>query len=300
MCVTINGKIAKTFHADGGVYYIAIKEEILGRAAYIGFVDFKSHEIAYEKKLPSDLADVSIKKMMATGDVVYILAGDQTTSTGEGKLYRVPVNTMEAAERPGVLDATLAGEDVVLLSKQDTGICVVKNELSVPVSLKGEEPVSIGGVMDARLVFVKSGDETEVIDITTGRSLYQYSAGHEYLSPGDYTITIEAVDDAGSEQEDREMIFYKVFIDGLEAGRTESGPAGLPREFRMNLEANRYHLVRMERWLLKAGKGRYERENNIRQPKSQQIFIPMNRIVKLIIKFDGKSYRYDVAPVYRQ
>jgi hypothetical protein len=43
----------------------------------------------------------------------------------------------------------------------------------------------------------------------------------------------------------------------------------------------------------------YNRANNIHQPKPQYIYIPMNRVVRLIIKFDGKSYEYEVVPIYQ-
>jgi hypothetical protein len=102
-----------------------------------------------------------------------------------------------------------------------------------------------------------------------------------------------------SEQNDREMVFYKVSIDGNESGRTDSGPARLSREFRIKVEANKYHLIKLERWVLNSAKGRYDRENNIRQPKIEEIFIPMNRIVKLKLKFDGKYYNIETSPVYK-
>ena len=112
-------------------------------------------------------------------------------------------------------------------------------------------------------------------------------------------MIIQAVDIQEQDRDDREMIFYKLIIDGVDAGRTDSGPSALARELKIILEPNRYHLVRLERWTLNPSKGRYDRENNIRQPKMQQIYIPMNRIVKVVITFDGREYSYAIAPVYK-
>jgi hypothetical protein len=149
------------------------------------------------------------------------------------------------------------------------------------------------------MVFITNGEETEIIDIISGKSLYRYSGAYQTLAPDEYSLAIQAVDETSTEPDDRQMIFYKIFIDGIETGRTDCGPAGLLREFRTRLDANKYHLIKLERWVLNTAKGRYDRVNNIHQPKPQQIFLPMNRVVKLVIKFNGKGYEYDTVPVYR-
>ena len=49
-------------------------------------------------------------------------------------------------------------------------------------------------VLDGRLVLVSAGDETEVVDIRTGKSLYQYATGYIFLEPDGYNLIVQAVD----------------------------------------------------------------------------------------------------------
>ncbi len=298
--VRVGGVIDRHCGGDGGVYYITVKIESGAGVAYIGFVGYRSGEISYEKKLPVDLNGFMLKKFMASGEIAYLLAESRYETGTGGILNRINLNSMEVSRLTGVLDYLVDGPDPVLLIKSQSGIALTRNEISVPVTLPGEGLLRISEVVDGRMVFVTNGDETEIIDIRSGKSLYHYAKDKELMRPDEYNLIIQAEDGKASGQDDREMVFYKVYIDGMESGRTDSGPAGLPRELLIKTDANKYHLIKLERWALNAARGRYDRENNIRQPKTEHIFIPMNRIVKLWIRFDGKNYHYEILPVYKQ
>jgi hypothetical protein len=266
---------------------------------FLGFVDFNTGMIVFERSVPVPASENDITKMMAGEDAVYLLAVPREGGNTAGELIRVPGGAGEISIIAGILDFFVQGADCYVLVKSDSGTRLIRNELTVPLSLKADGPYRIREVLDGRLVLVSAGDETEVIDIRTGKSLYQYATDYKFLAPDGYDLVIQAVDIGEPEQNDREMIFYKVMIDGVETGRTDSGPASLVREMKVMLEPNRYHNVRLERWVLNSGKGRYDRENNIRQPKMRQIYIPLNRIVKLVITFNNKEYLFNTVPVYK-
>jgi hypothetical protein len=297
--VPVEGRILRTAEAASGIYYCTGRGENGGGDLYIGFIELQSGSIGFERKLPVRGAERTVARLMAGDGAVYLLAVPLNEPGAPGELFRITAPPGEVTRVADILDFYTAGADCFMLSNTDSVPRVILNEISVPLALRGDVPLRIREVLDRRLVLVTSGEETEVIDIRTGKSLYQYATDYEFLEPDGYNVVIQAVDDRRAEQEEREMIFYKVIIDGVESGRTDSGPAGLAREMKLMLEPNRYHQVRLERWLLNPGKGRYDRENNIRQPKMKEIFIPLNRIVKLVVSFNNKEYSYTIAPVYK-
>ncbi len=129
--------------------------------------------------------------------------------------------------------------------------------------------------------------------------MYQYSSKYEYLAPEEYNLTIQVADEVGSEPENLDTMFFKVFINGVESGRTDTAPARVQKEFRTLLEPNKKYIIQLERWLLNSVKGRYERVNNILQPKIYQLYMPLNRVILLMVKFNGKEYMYDMSPLFR-
>ncbi len=297
--VPVGGSIDWHCQGNDGIYYITVKSESGTGVLYIGYIDFQSGDVSYEKKLPVTSDEYTVKKFMVAEGIAYLLA-EPRSSAGTGRvLNRVNLNSMEVDRLPDVLDYHVDGRDLIVLSKSGSGIALIRNEISVPITLMGEGLLRISVVMDNRMVFVTNGDETEIVDVRAGRALYHYANNKEFLMPEEYNMLIQAEDIKVSEQDEREMVFYKVFIDGIESGRTDSGPLSLSREFHVKVDANKYHLIKLDRWVLNAAKGRYDRENNIRQPKTEHIYIPMNRIVKISIKFDGKNYHYEIMPVFK-
>ena len=297
--VPVGGTIVRTFATDAGLYYCAGRDGAAAGELLVGYVDFQAGAIGFERGLGINAAEKEIAGLMAGENAVYLLAVPRGKAGAPGDLVRLPGVSGEISKVAGVLDFQVRGVDCYILMRTDGRPRLVLNGQSVPLSLAEEGPLHIREVLDGRIVLVSSPTETEVIDIRRGKSLYQYATAYEFLEPESFSLIIQAIDIKGPEQDDREMIFYKVFVDGVESGRTDSGPAELAREMKVMLEPNRYHSIRLERWVLNPGKGRYDRENNIRQPKQQQVYIPLNRIVKLVVTFNNKEYMFNTAPVYK-
>lgn len=296
--IPVTGTIVGHCHGDDGIYYIAIKSDIAAEP-FIGCVDLQSGTVRYEKKLPHGTDTFILDKLMVSEGIAYILTETRTVSGTVRVLNRINLNSMNKSILEDVLDFHVDRQGLILLKKRERGMVLCRNETVVPVTLSGECILRIGKVVDGRMVFITDGIETEIFDMISGRGVYSYSVKRELLLPTEYNLAVDAKDIQGYGQDDREMVFYKVFINGIESGRTDSGPAGLSREFRVKVDASKYHSVKLERWVLNAPKGRYERENNIRQPKAEQIYMPMNRIVKLNVTFNGKNYEYSIATVYK-
>jgi hypothetical protein len=98
-------------------------------------------------------------------------------------------------------------------------------------------------------------------------------------------------------QEDQ--VYYKVFVDSIYAGRTETGPASLQKVFTKKVEADRYHLVKMERWELEKKSEQYKRSNNIRQPKEVKLYVPAGRILAVKFEFNGTEYSTSSYPLLK-
>ncbi len=297
--ILIDGVIIHQFRCDEGVYYLASDGESSNEGWRIGFIDGMSGEKRFEKTLPRNISGAGVKKFIAGGGIAYILALSSPDGV-TGTLYRLNMNDMEVSGVPDVADFHVDGEETVLLMRNDEGgFSVTMNNFSVPLSLETEGRLSIRAFLDGRIVFVTNGEGTELIDLIGGGSLYQYHPGRNYLPPDEYNLAIQAIDETGSGSGMNEMIFYKIYINGVESGRTDTGPAGLNRRFQAHLEANQYHLLALERWVLNPARGRYDRANNIHQPKTQKIYIPRNRTVGIRLIYEGGEYRYTIVPVYK-
>lgn len=297
--IQVEGTILGHSRSDNGIYYISTKRDGAAKHSLIGYVDFQTGELKYERALPINLDEFPVKKFTVAGSTAYILAGSGPSPEAMGMLNRIDINSMTNTRLAGVADFHAQDDFLVVLGKQESAMVLTMNDVSVPVTLSGEGALRIQVALDNRMVFVTNGEETDIIDLRSGLNIYRYGRDREMQVPGSYNLLVQAEDTQVSEQNDRDMVFYKVYIDGTESGRTDSGPSQLAREFRANIEPNKYHLIKLERWVLNASKGRYDRENNIRQPQIERIYIPMNRIVKLIIEFDSKRYKYKVVPVYK-
>ncbi|OHD67641.1 MAG: hypothetical protein A2W19_11240 [Spirochaetes bacterium RBG_16_49_21] len=295
--IPISGTIEQTWLGDDGLYYVATREESSAVIAYIGWIDPGSLELPAERKLPVEMKDVSIRRLCIKEDNAYLLCRSKTSSEGGGTLYRISMQTLEVSQTPGVFDLYASGQDIVMIMDTGSGRSVVLGGITVSLTISGD--LKLQNFVDGRLVFVTNGEETEIIDIRTGKGLHQYSSKYEYMPPGEYDFIVQVTDELPLESGNRDMVLYKVFINGVESGRTDTGPAGVVKEFRNMLEPDHEYVVQLERWELNIAKGRYERVNNILQPKTCKVAIPLNRVIKLMVTFNGKDYTYNLLPVYR-
>ncbi|RPI95958.1 MAG: hypothetical protein EHM32_04405 [Spirochaetales bacterium] len=230
-------------------------------------------------------------RLRGSGKTLYALYGDGDNE--EGILYSADFNTEKLLQRKGVLDFTLYQERPVLLERRGAELLCVISEVRISILLTGKARFRDSN--DPRMLSVSDGSSTEVVDAATARTVYRYAEGVRYRTPGAHNLEVEAIDDTPGLPSGR-MIFYKVLINGIEAGRTDTGPAQTRRVSRHAVAAGVYQLVAMERWELNLRRERYERANNIMQPEPLRLFVPEGLVLRILLFCDGRSYRVVTGP----
>lgn len=297
--VPVEGEVLHVSTGDGGVYYLVGPGE--GREGLrVGFAGGDPVEKRFEKRLPEPPAGGTVRKFHVGGMVASILVVP-VPEEETGSLYRIDLNDGRVLGDavPDVADFLIDGDDTILLVRTEKDLSVSMGERSVPLSLQPGGRCFIRAFLDRRVAVVTAGEETEMIDLLAGKSIYQYHPGKDFLPPGEFNFEITVFDDVETESIVRDMLFYKVFINGVESGRTDTGPAGLERSFRTLLEAGGEYLITLERWVLNQARGRYERANNVLQPKTQRVSVPLNRIIVMRVRFDGNEYHFSLMPQYK-
>lgn len=211
----------------------------------------------------------------------------QETAKSERVLVRFDPDTGDIRTIPGAEDFILAGSIPVLL--RPSGLDV--NGVNIPLTVTGSR--YIDHIIDGRFVFVSNGTEIEIIDILAERNIYLYREGKVFPAGTEYNIILEFSDSTElnkSPGDSDNMIYYEVILNGAESGRTETAPSIVAKTSTLKAEPGKYCLIRAERWELDKVKGRYVRANNIYQPEELKIFVPENRIIKVIFGFNGERY----------
>ncbi|MCL1864528.1 MAG: hypothetical protein FWF73_01810 [Spirochaetes bacterium] len=170
----------------------------------------------------------------------------------------------------------------------------------IPIMLRGW--MEISEIICSRVAVIKGVIDVEIVDLITGKSIYQFNKNSAADYNDKYNLVLEFEDrniKANSKTSEEQSIYYEIIIDGVEDSRTETGRGDLSKLFYKKLLPGKYHIVKAERWELDRAKERYVRMNNIYQPDEVKIFVPENRIIKLRIEFDGKTYSINQSVVYR-
>ena len=83
-------------------------------------------------------------------------------------------------------------------------------------------------------------------------------------------------------------VFYRIFINKVEYGRTTTGLESQRKTYETNLSANK-HLLHVEKWILNDGE--YVKANNILQPKPDFVYfdIAPNRVTHVILSVNKKG-----------
>ncbi len=288
--VELSGELLAYDCSGKSIYYLTGAESDdpndagpVERSFHLGF--FQPGNEGEERKFAAEIKLLHAKggafKVIARGENVFIL-------NGSGILYHVNLNSMAVSQREGVSDAALAGMTLVLLKEEGRVLNI--NGKHLPLTITGKSRIK--SVADNRLVSLTDGEETELVDTLTGESVYQYSSEGTYLVSPEYNLIISAHEEVPeiSRPGTRPMVFYKVFIDGIETGRTETGISGAEKFLRTRVTPGGYHVVRLERWELK--RNRYRRSNNLYQPESLRIYLPLKRTIKLEVKYNGSHYSF--------
>ncbi|MCL2025582.1 MAG: hypothetical protein FWG92_02120 [Leptospirales bacterium] len=227
------------------------------------------------------------KKFFASGRDAVVLAVDGGKI--DGKLFHVYFDEGGVRTADNIIDVAPAAGSLILLEGGGGGVVLNFDGSIVPCGINARR---ISNVISAQIVVVTDGNVSEIIDIQRGKDIYAFSRGVNFAFPENYNLVFEATDTMQSSTADNRIIFYKVFINGVEAGRTETGIAPVSKIFTANLDSGKYHVISPERWELDRKKEEYVRVNNVHQPKPVRIYVPENRIVKLLFFFDGKEYKF--------
>jgi len=277
----IAGRVEYVHERDGIIYYL----KSLSSSLFLGYINPGGVGFLYEWPLPEYLNPAGIKRFFAGQGAGFIVTADSV-------LYRLGINDLSLRSRKGVADALLVGGKIALVELSG-GACFFNfNGSRLPLTMTGD--IIIKNIADDRIVFLTNGRDVELMDLAVMKGIYQYAPGVIYMAPEGYNLVIHAVDEYnGSAQSDeRDTVFYKVFVNGAEKGRTDTGPAAVNKTYRDLLDPNMHHLVRFERWTLDRARGKYNRDNNLYQPGPLYLFIPGSRVIQIHLKFNGSRYSF--------
>lgn len=254
---------------------------------YVGF--FPAHyKVPLELLLPAE-ASAEILDFFVHGEAVFILLPSGRASK---RLMRISLNTGSIKVADDILAACMSGDSLVVLKRSGQSLLIVCGNGDVPCGLSGFD-LTLRNI-ENRLVLAGDGRSWELFDIKAFRSIGSFPVNGTAALPEDCNLIFTACDELplgkSKNQNNDSLIFYKIFINNAEEGRTQTGSNILPKTFEAWLTPGEYHLIYAERWELDRKKSEYVRANNVYQPGSVKLYMPENRILKLRALFNGKEY----------
>ncbi|MCL2154661.1 MAG: hypothetical protein FWH53_03250 [Leptospirales bacterium] len=292
--IVLYDSVAAIHRSGDTLYYIRNS----GESWLVGFLKGDSHR-GIEFNVAGNYK--AINKFYCEDNIFYFLA-QQTNELPKNNRYdlgRIFVrfnsdkNNFNTTE--GVVDFHII-EGKPLILRYDS---LNYNDSDIPIMLRGR--MEISGVFDSRIVIIKGMADIEIVDLIAGKSIYQFNKNSIADYNDKYNLILEFEDSnlKASQKTEDQSIYYEIIIDGVEDSRTETGSGDLSKLFYKKLSSGENHTVKAVRWELDREKGRYVRMNNIYQPDEVKIFIPDNRIIKLRIEFDGKTYSINQSVEYK-
>lgn len=275
------GGVIMARYADGILWYLRADEPKKGQGGYrkltAGRMDVQTEkETEYAWKPDREVTPVKIAGNRGT---LFVLTAPTAGDDGsQGTLYRIDLNGGGAPLAEAAMDFALSGDGPCILAKGKEGTFVSINGRRIPLALGA--PARFQAVVDGRILFAADGAAVAVVDAHEARVIAAYAIDKRLARPGEYNLEILCTDDSPA-GDPSATVFYKIFVDGTEAGRTESGPAGTVRRFRTKVDAGSRHVVRAERWELNRVKEKYERANNIDQPAPLRLTVPPDVVFKI-------------------
>jgi len=288
--VPVPGRVSRFYAGRGALYYIFHSTGSDPGRICIGMT--RDNGESFEQELPESFDSACVLKIMAEGDAVYILAETREHSDdGKVCLYRINLNTLDIRHSCSIMDFTLVKGRPVLIEKDRAGAFINYNGLCIPVSLSSG--LSFRSIVDGRFAVITDGVASELVDLSERKTITVYSDRREYAIPDKYNLKISVVDALPEKcgEGGRDTVFYRILINGIEAGRTETGRADIPSNYKGFCEPGSYYSITIERWVLNQTRKRYERANNIMQPGPVRIFIPPGRIILLELRHGNDGYR---------
>jgi hypothetical protein len=292
----VSGVLLKEYRG-GVLWYVraagARREGSSPAAFAAGCIDFRSDrraEYSWKQEgggVPSRIA--------GTGGSAYVLmAPPAAAGKRSGTLMLIDINAGSARKLEGVTDFALAGGRLCLLANASSGIVLNVDGKNLPLPVGPS--ARIVAVVQEWLLVVTDDESTVIADARECRLLAARALKRQLARPAEYNFEFLCADESAA-GDPSAAVFYKVFIDGAEAGRTDSGPAGTPRRFRTKLDAAAVHVVKAERWELNRLKEKYERANNINQPTAVKVLVPAGAVLRLDCIMAEGGYRFTSALV---
>ncbi|MCX8124725.1 MAG: hypothetical protein N3F66_11290 [Spirochaetes bacterium] len=273
--VPIEGIVLEFSSKDTAILYVAKNDKAIVAGAYM-LQDKK----VIEQVVSLYSENTKIVRSAFESNAVYICIYQDNNRA----LYRCDINTGTVTIQQGIVDFILLSDGLVLL-KSDTTL--VYNDFTLPLYFL--QTPTIKGQIDNRLVLISDGNDTEVVDITTLKAVYRYSNAVQYAVSTDHTIEIAINDLPTGEKATR--VFYKIYCNGQDYGRTEPALSINKSTIQLNVASGQYHEIIIERWRLDETDNQYVRDNNIRQPKPITVFVYPGRIMVFTLVYNGIEYK---------
>jgi len=272
--VPVNGVVLDYYVRDSAILFVAKNEKEIVAGAYT----LQDKNIV-QFSITTYSESTHITRIAVETGAVYICI-----KAGDSILYRADVNTGLVEQVRGVSDFLMLADSLVILKNDNT---LVYNDCILPLYFSGK-PV-IKGQIDNRIIFIADDKDTEVIDIKEKRVVYRYSNNVQFAVSSDYTVEITINDLPTGEKASR--VFYKIYCNGQDFGRTEPMLAINRSMIQLNLAAGQYHEIVIERWRLDETSDEYVRDNNIRQPKPVVIYVYPGRVIVVSLTYTGLEYK---------
>jgi hypothetical protein len=252
----------------------------------IGLYDHAENKILAEKELPYDWKSDKVMKFFYKNGSAYIF---MQNIKDQKSAIKINLDDYSLSIYKDLEDFSVISGIPAIIEKKNSEYILRFGNTEIPLAYQNS-PKFIN-IVDERIIIITDGKIYDFIDLQLKRSLFSHNIA-ENFEDSRYNFEISVIDESSPEKnyEDR-LNLYKIYIDGSEAGRTESGSAGIEKKYKDNLTADAYHIIKAELWEINTGKNKYERANNIRQPLPLRIFMPKGRKIKLKVKFDGISYK---------
>lgn len=272
--VPVQGVVLDYAVRDTAILFVAKNEKEIVAGAYT----IQDNNIT-QFPVTTHSENTQIKRIAFESGAIYICIYES-----DSVLYRADVNTGVVEQVRGVSDFLILKDSLVILKSDNT---LVYNDFMLPLYFTGKPLLK--GHVDDRIVFVTDDSDTEVIDIKEKKVVYRYSNNVQYAVSSDYTVELIINDLPTGDKAPR--VFYKIYCNGQDYGRTEPVLAINQSKIQLNLAPEQYHEIVIERWRLDENSEQYIRDNNIRQPKPVILFVYPGRIIEVRLTYTGLEYR---------
>ena len=222
---------------------------------------------------------------------------EPTTGNDAGTLHKINIHTSESETIDSIIDIARYQDDIVLLERRFSSVYVNFQNNRIPTTIR--ENVSFKQILDDGIAIVTNNEYNEIIDFIRSKNIYSYHETAGPVIPEEYNLIIEIINDIPNLARGREddMIYYRVYLNGNEVGRTDTGMPGVKFEYTLSCDPDSYHIIKIERWKLDRSDNTYKRENNIVQPDQIRLYVPINRLMKIAMNYDGRNYAVRKFPV---